>query len=83
MNTYQYFLVPKWNSVFRVLEGCCFEQVVFDGPIKGVRAKNDEEEDYWNSYNLTCYTCNPGIEIIPIKEEYYNLKKMDVNLRRA
>lgn len=71
------------NSVFRVQEDCCFEQVVYSGPLKGVRAKNDEEEDDFNSYNLLCYTCNPGLKIYPIDSELYDIAKILVNQRRA
>ena len=72
MTAYRYYMIPKMNSVFKVLEGCCFERVQFAGPLIGVTAKNDEEEDDLNSYNLICYCCNPNLESFQLTQFYMN-----------
>lgn len=75
----QYFVIPERNSVYKVTEDCCYEIVVFAGPNQDVAAKNDEQEDSFNSGNLLCYSCDPSINIIPTTREYYEWRKIQVN----
>lgn len=71
---YRYFVVPKWNSVFKVNEGCCFDKVVYDGPEIGITGKLDHDGDIVNSWDLICYNCDPSIEIIPTIKAFYDWK---------
>ena len=71
MKKVRFFDVPQWGAVFKVQEDCCFEKVVYNGTIVGISAKNDQEGDFPNSWNLWCYNCNPGIKIIPISEHRF------------
>lgn len=83
MKNVKYFLVPKWNSMVKVTEDCCYEKVVFSGSGIGVSAKNDEEEDVINSWDLLCYDCNPDLKIIPVDKRAYDTMLLAVNRMRA
>lgn len=76
MEKISYFSVPEWKAVFKVTEDCCFEKVVYGGPIIGVAGKIDQDGDKLNSWDLLCYTCNPDLEILPIDEEEYQELKL-------
>lgn len=80
---YKYFVVPEWNSVFKVKEDCCYEKVVYSGHEIGTTSKIDHEGDLLNSWDLLCYNCDPSIEIIPTIEAFYNWKLRIVNQQRA
>lgn len=71
---YRYFVVPEWNSIFKVKEGCCYEKVVYKGPEIGITGKIDHEGDILNSWDLICFSCDPSVVIIPTTETYYNWK---------
>jgi len=79
----KFFAIPKENAVYKVQEDCCYEKVVYDGPMLDICSKNDAMEDGFNSWDLLCYSCNAKIDIIPTTEEYYNFRRMEVNSRRA
>jgi hypothetical protein len=83
MRNIQYFLVPIWNSAFKVTEDCCYEQVVFAGPHIGIKGKIDHVGDHLNSWDLLCYTCNVNLEVLPITQERYRTLVREVNDRRA
>jgi len=83
MKNVRYFMVPQLNSVFKVTEDCCFEQVVYTGENVGVKGKIDMEGDYLNSYDFLCYSCNPNMKILPINEGLYFRLLKTVNELRA
>lgn len=83
MANIKYFLVPKWYSMVKVTEDCCYEKLVFMGPRIGVTAKNDQPEDDINSWDLLCYSCNPDLVILPIEKRDYDSMLQMVNKMRA
>jgi hypothetical protein len=81
MKKVAYFMIPEWNSVYKATEDCCYEKVVYAGPEIGITAKNDQEGDPLNSWDLFCY-CNLNLDIIPINKKTYLSFYDNVNRKR-
>ena len=73
--------IPAIKSVFKVTENCCYEQVVYEGKIIGITAKNDDDLDMLNSWNLICEICDPNLLILEISKEDYENKKQLVGTK--
>ncbi len=80
MKTFRH--IPSLGSVFKVTEGCCYHQVIYDGKQIGDRYVMDEPGLPLNSAVLSCY-CDLDMEILPVSEEFYLAKLKDVNQRLA
>lgn len=79
----KFYYAPAENAVYRVQEDCCFTRVVFGGEQIGVSAKNDQEGDPVNSWDLLCYDCDDSITLLPTTEEFYLNKLYLVNALRS
>lgn len=79
----EFIYAPEEKSVYKVQEDCCYTRVVFGGEQVGVSAKNDQAEDYLNSWNLLCYTCDDTKNYQPSTEEFYLEKLSLVNALRS
>ncbi|WP_276485771.1 hypothetical protein [Paraflavitalea pollutisoli] len=81
-----YFHVPSQQEVYEVTPDCCVVRVHYNEKDPLIQGRNDEEGSrLLNSYDLECYTCHPGLEIIPVSQEFYQQKyreAIELNERR-
>jgi hypothetical protein len=69
--------VPPMKPAFKVKEGCCYEQVIFEGKVD-ITAKNEHIGDRLNSDDLICDICNPNMKIIPVSVQEYTTIRQNV-----
>ena len=69
MENLEFRFEPAACSVYQVQEDCCYTQVVFDGPKKGIYSRLDRENEQIGV--LLCCICDSQREILQVSKDFY------------
>lgn len=78
-NKYYYRLVPEWHSAFKILEDCCYDQLIYEGEQIGLIGRFDKENV---KIGMLLCMCQDTPEILDFTKEEFDALLKVVNARR-
>lgn len=79
-NKYAYRLVPEWNSAFRIIENCCYDQLVYQGDQTGLVGRFDKGNE---KIGLLLCMCHEHPKILDFTEAEFEALLQAVNLSKT